>query len=58
MSRKELNDSIELYRAGFDDGFYVGLMSERDDIDTSHPSYRAGYDHGIYQYCETIEVAA
>jgi len=59
MSRKELNDSIKLYRAGFDDGFYVGLMSERGDIDTSHPAYKAGYDHGVSVYCEVaMEIRA
>jgi len=53
MNRKEMHDAIEHYRAGFDHAFYLGEVSDDDDIDTHHPAYRAGYDHGIVIYFET-----
>ena len=58
MNRAEMNDTITAYRNGFDDGFHVGQMSERNDIDTSHPAYKAGYEHGVSLYCEVaLEIA-
>jgi len=48
-----MHDAIEHYRAGFDHAFYLGEVSDDDDIDTHHPAYRAGYDHGIVIYFET-----